>query len=175
MALTVLRSASSHTLFAACAERFLDEAGGHPGPTGHQAQLWLVHRNQRDLLLSAALRRGVRGWLNPPIQFLSALPQLFGIKGRPIGLLERRELVSSIGHRQGQGFGITIGNADATITRGHMLDGFIGELLAEGVTTAQLRAALEQAAGDEFAARRNAWISASFDAYAGEVGEKGLY
>ncbi|HSL68749.1 MAG TPA: hypothetical protein VK864_00840, partial [Longimicrobiales bacterium] len=175
MALKVVQSRSSRTLFNACAAAFLDEAGVHVGPAQHPAQLWLTHRNQRDLLLTEAVRRGLGGWLNPPIHFFSALPELFGVRAKPIGLLARRELISRIGHEAGKPFGINVGNADASITRGHMLDSLLGELLAEGVAPNVLEHALAEVPGDAFAARRNAWVVASYDTYLSELQEIGVY
>ena len=182
MPLNIICSKSNRRLWSAFLERTLP-ALAHAGPKSHPAQVWLTHRIQRDLLLEAAAERGLRGWLNPPIRFFSGLPEIFGIEARPIGLLARRELISSIGYQVGRRYGIHIGNADATITRGNMLDAFFGELLPEGVTTDALRAAL--AAGmapapagaphDEFAARRNAWVVECYEDYRKQLEARGLY
>lgn len=152
-------------LYGRCVDRFLSAAANNPGPSGHRAHLWLTHRSQRDLLLDQASQRGLRGWLNPPVHFLSGLPGLFGIRGRSIGLLARREMISRIGFECGRTHGIRFGNADASITRGNMLDGFMGELLPEGVTPEELEQALASLDPDEFGRRRNAWVVATYGRY----------
>jgi len=175
MPLTIVRSKMNRALWESFLQRVLPPLM-HVGPTSHPARVWLTHRIQRDLLLEAAAMRGLKGWLNPPIHFFSGLPELFGIQGRPIGLLARREMISAIGHRIGRRYGIHIGNADASITRGNMLDSFFGELLPEGASSDQLRAALAvDPERDRFAAQRNAWIVESYDAYRRELSVNGLY
>ena len=156
MPLRIIRSDSNTILFNACADAFLNS---------EKARLWLTHRIQRDALFERALAQGKRGWFSPPIDFLSALPTLFEIKGVAIGTLARRELISAIGYEQGDRYGIRIGNQDATITRGQMLDGFIGELLPEGISPSQLRDALERGDPDEFGRRRNAWLADVYENY----------
>jgi len=175
MPLHIVRASCNASLWAACADRFLAAAERNPGPTGHRAHLWLTHRNQRDLLFEQAVRRGIAGWLKPPIRFFSGLPELFGIRGKPIGLLARRELVSRIGCELGGRYGIRMGNTDATITRGNMMDAFVGELLPDGIAPDELERALEVAASDEFAERRNAWVVATYRRYTEAIEKLGVY
>ena len=174
MPLKIFRSTSNTTLWNTCAGRFLS-AVVRPEPDQHAEQLWLTHRIQRDWLYEAALERGLRGWLNPPVQFLSALPQLFDIRGTTIGTLTRREVISRIAFEQGTQHGIRVGNVDATITRGNMLDSFVGELLPEGVSGSELHQALDRLETDEFGARRNAWLAAVYAQYLGELEAMRVY
>jgi RecB family exonuclease len=174
MALTIQLARSAGDLWAAFAARSLDEVASS-GTTVHSSQIWLTHRNQRDRLLEEAARRGSRGWLNPPIHFLSSLPALFDIKGKPVGLLARRHLLASLAADESRRHGLPVAAADAAVVRGHMLDGFFGELLPEGVTPGALESSLGAVAGDDFARRRNAWIANVYAAYLDTLAQADRY
>ena len=113
MPLTVVRSHSNEALWGECRDRFLAEIGEERGPTGYASHLWIAHANQRDALFEEAMRRGLPGWLAPPISFLSELRDRFEIRERPVGHLTGRLLVARIAARQfrraglgsGRGFG----------------------------------------------------------------------
>jgi hypothetical protein len=132
MPFRLVRSASNRTLWKACADRFLGQVAGNPGPRDHQAHLWITHRGLRDSLLERAHERGIEGWLAPPISFFSELPERFRLSGRPVGLLTRRRLVARLAAEHAERLGI--GTAENRgVVRGHMMDGLLGELLPEGV------------------------------------------
>lgn len=169
MPLRLVRAASNRALWDACADRFLNEAGSHPGPDGHAAHLWLAHRSQRDSLFERAAGRGVRGWLAPPVSFFSDLPDRFGIRERPIGLLTGRLLVARLAAREGRRHGLETGGPERGPARAHMLDGLFSELLPEGVSPGTLRSALAGLPGDEFARRRNEWVADSYEAFLREL------
>src|SRR5687767_13855438 len=95
MPLHLVRTPSNRVLWQSCADRFLTEVNTSQ-VIRHNAHIWLTHRLHRDLLLNEAALRGMRGWLKPPVQFFSALPQLFGIAGKPVGLLTRREIIGRL-------------------------------------------------------------------------------
>src|SRR5215207_9054447 len=120
----------------------LQDQTGLPSLFQAGAHIWLTHRLHRDAILTEAYASGVRGWLEPPIHFLSELPVLFDIKDKPIGQLARRERISRIADAAAPRFGMPTGRGSAVI-RGHMLDTFFGELLPEGITPT----ALERAVG----------------------------
>ncbi|MFQ5745860.1 MAG: PD-(D/E)XK nuclease family protein [Gemmatimonadota bacterium] len=171
MALQIVRAASNEALWSACAESFLRELGGHPGPRGHASWMWLVHRAQRDALLEMAAECGLKGWLAPPVSFFSALRDLFRIEARPIGILTGRLLVARLAEEHARRLGLGTG-PDATErapARAHMLDGLFGELLPEGVTPEALRSALEALVTDDFTARRNAWVADTYEAFLSEL------
>jgi RecB family exonuclease len=174
MPLHLVRTSSNRVLWHACADRFLTEAAASQ-VTRHHAHIWLTHRLHRDLLLEAAAKQKLRGWLKPPVQFFSALPQLFGISGKPIGLLTRRELIGRLALEQGTRAGIGSTSLEVSLARGHMLDGFFGELLPEGITPDGLQNQLARVEQDEFAARRNAWVVATYRAYLDELTQAELF
>jgi RecB family exonuclease len=191
MPLTLIRSRSNSVLWSSCAEAFLDELGAHTGPAGYPSYLWIAHRNQRDSLLELAVERGLKGWLEPPLAFLSELPALFAIQGRPISTMTRRFLVARLGANEARrvGFGPadTVSAADEAgdrhrllrsplaLGRTPMLDGLFSELLPEGVTPAALREALGSLSGDAFTHARNEWIAGTYEAYLRELSRRGLY
>ncbi|MDX1395751.1 MAG: PD-(D/E)XK nuclease family protein [Gemmatimonadota bacterium] len=165
MPLTLLRCESNARLWGACASGFLDELGGHAGPESYPSHLWIAHRAQRDLLLSAASARGIEGWLSPPFSFLSELPGRFGIVRRPIGLLTGRLLVSRLAGRAARAHDFP-GSTDGDLPgRGHMVDRALSELLPEGVSPDELARALDTLETDEFTERRNAWLVDTYRAY----------
>jgi RecB family exonuclease len=171
--LRLVRAASNQALWDTCADRFLSEVGEHVGPADYPAAIWLAHRTQRDALYERAAANGLSGWLSPPVYFLSELPGLFDIPGRPIGLFTRRRMISRLASEVGRELGI--GASDTAAFRGHMLDGLFSELLPEGVTPARLAKALAQVATDSFSERRNAWIERVYAAYLETLRDRALY
>lgn len=140
-----------------------------------QSHLWFTHRIHRDLLLDHAARSGAPGWLNPPFAFFSELPARFGIKGRPISLLDRRNLVNRLAVEYAKTNGIQLPAAGANITRSSMLDSFFSEILPEGISQISLIERLDFADSDEFGSRRNAWIAGVYKAYLGELAGRVQY
>jgi RecB family exonuclease len=174
MPLRLVRSASNRTLWEACADRFLEQVAGNPGPGGHRAHLWITHRGLRDSLLERAHDRGIEGWLAPPISFFSELPERFRLPGRPVGLLTRRRLVARLAAEHAERLGI--GTAENRgVVRGHMMDGLLGELLPEGVEPGGLAESLRAVAGDDFARRRNEWVAAVYRDYLARLDEAGWF
>lgn len=169
MPLTLVRASANRALWDTCADRFLTEAGGRPGPRGHASHLWLTHRNRRDALLEEAHRRGIRGWLAPPISFFSELPDRLGITGRPLGLLARRRMVADLASREAGRVGIGAPRGQGLI-RGHMMDSLLSDLLPEGVTPEELERLLVGLATDDFAARRNEWVVGVYRRYLADLG-----
>jgi hypothetical protein len=174
MPLHLVRTSSNHVLWRSCADRFLSEAAASQ-VTRHHAHIWLTHRLHRDLLLEAAAKQKLRGWLKPPVQFFSALPELFGISGKPIGLLTRRELIGRLALEHGTRAGIGTTSLEVSLARGHMLDSFFGELLPESITPDELQNQLARVEQDEFAARRNVWVAATYRSYLDELSKAGLF
>jgi len=170
----LVRASSNHALWAACADRVIGEQGAGTGPEGHPTYLWLTHRIQRDLLFEEAARRGVKGWLAPPIAFFSDLPELFGVSEGPIGLLRRRALIARLAAEHGTKIGIDEGSPDGHGIVG-ALDALFGELLPEGVTPERLEKSLEDIGEDEFARERNAWVVAVYSAYRETLAADELY
>ena len=165
MPLTLVAAPTSRRLWTALVEGGLEEG----------AHLWLAHRNHRDLLFEAAHARGLEGWLDPPLTFLSDLPDRFGIATRPAGLLTRRRLLARCAALHGQRLGIGDGGRGHSVARGHMLDPLVGELLAAGVEPGPLKRALGAVADDDFARRRNAWIHGTYEDYRSALAERGLH
>jgi hypothetical protein len=161
----MIRSPSNHALWSACRGGFVDELHDHTGPSGYESFLWLTHRLQRDALFREAARSGLKGWLAPPIAFLSDLPRLFDIRERPISLLRRRTVIGHLAATRGREQGIAAESSFDRLGIGHTADQLIGELLPEGVTPARLEQALERLDRDDFAKRRNAWITAAYRDY----------
>ncbi len=172
MPLTVVRSASNASLWQACVSRFLDELGHSSNPTEHAAHLWLTHRAQRDLLLEAAERREIPGWLSPPVSFFSELAGRFEIDGRPLGHLTGRLLLARIASRTAREHAFVEADAPG---RSHMIDRTLSELLPEGVTPNELDTGLAALPGDEFTDRRNRWLSATYRGYLAEVERQGRF
>jgi hypothetical protein len=168
MPLHLVRTWSNRVLWQSCADRFLAEAAASQ-VTRHHAHIWLTHRLHRDLLLQQAAKQNLKGWLKPPVQFFSALPELFGIAGKPVGLLTRRELIGRLALEHGTRAGIGASSLEVSLARGHMLDSFFGELLPEGITPDELQTQLARVEPDEFAARRNAWGVATYRSYLDEL------
>lgn len=160
-------------LWATMADRFLTGVKGNSGPSGFSDHLWLRDRQQRDRLLEAAYARGCRGWLGTPFGFWTQLPERFDIRGRPIGLLTRRALISRIGREVAEQCGFTDPRRGPAIVRGHMLDRVFSDMLPEGVGPDQLAAGLEKIAHDDFAERRNAWVVGTYRAYLEALDEMG--
>src|SRR5688500_13075112 len=136
MPLRIVRSEDNHTLWKACVDSFLDELGSAPGPGSFASFLWLRNRGQRDLLLEAAEARGLVGWLAPPFGYFGELagPRFFDIRGRTVGLLTRRRLVSRIAQTHARAHGITGPDHGSRVVRGHMLERPLGGLLPAGIT-----------------------------------------
>lgn len=169
MPLRLVRSSTNETLWAACASGFLDELDGGTGPGDHASYLWLAHRSQRDAVLELAARRGLPGWLAPPISFLSELRELFDIRERPLGILTGRLLVARLAEDVGRRHGFGGAARDRGPARAHMLDGVFSELLPEGVAPGELRRALYRLGGDAFSRRRNDWVADTYEAFHREV------
>lgn len=176
MSLGLIRSESNAALWSACAARFLDATGTTAGPEGHRAWIWVAHRSQRDDLLEEAARRGSAGWLEPPVSFFSELPERFGIEERPVGILTARLLVSRKAAELGRRHGLAAsGGPEGGPVRSHMLDAVFSELLPEGVTPRELRAALARLDGDDFSRRRNEWVAATYAAFLEELDRGNRY
>lgn len=156
-------------------EGWLDDLGPATGPGPHASRLWLVHRTQRDAALSASVARGLPGWFDPPLHFLSELGELFGIQRRPIGILTGRLLVARLARDHGRRIGLRASFGEEGPARSHMLDGLIGELLAEGVAPAALRESLGGRPSDEFGRLRNAWVCDTYAALLDALADQGLY
>ena len=175
MPLQLIRATDSRTLWDTCADRFLDEVGDNPGPSGFTAHLWITHRNQRDLLLERAAARGVTGWLGPPLTDFRDLHRRFELRGKAVGLLTRRRLISRVARRVGKHAGLVDPSHTDGVVRGHMLDSLFGELLPEEVDAERLEGALARVADDAFARRRNEWIVGAYATYLAELRERGLF
>lgn len=169
MPLIVVRSRSNETLWAECRDRFLAEIGEERGPTGYRSHLWIAHANQRDALFEEAVRRGLPGWLAPPISFLSELRDRFEIRERPVGHLTGRLLVARIAARQFRRAGLGSGRPDRGPAGSHAIDSLFSELLPEGVRPDELRRALDSLGGDEFALGRNRWVCESYEEFLEEL------
>ncbi|MBW3535007.1 MAG: PD-(D/E)XK nuclease family protein, partial [Gemmatimonadetes bacterium] len=165
MPLTLVTASTSAHLWSALSERALED-GVH---------LWLSHRNHRDLLFEAARARGRAGWLDPPLTFLSDLPDRFDVSTRPAGLLTRRRLLARCAAEHGRRLEVGASGRHHSLARGHMLDPLLGELLSGGVEPDELRRALGAVADDDFARRRNAWVVSVHAEYLQVLGERGLH
>ena len=165
MPLTVVRSHSNEALWGECRDRFLAEIGEERGPTGYASHLWIAHANQRDALFEEATRRGLPGWLAPPISFLSELRDRFEIRERPVGHLTGRLLVARIAARQFRRAGLGSGRPDRGPAGSHAIDSLFSELLPEGVRPEDLRLALDALGGDEFALGRNSWVCETYEEF----------
>lgn len=175
MTLRLVRSPSNDRLWETCVQRFLDELQGHTGPAGHAAWLWLTHRLQRNALFEEAASRNLKGWLHPPIVFLSQLPDLFDLKVKPVALLRRRNLIGSLAASQAQGLESPWRTTGDGRGLGQAVDRLFGELLPEGITPDELAVALVDATEEEFAATRNDWVVAVYRDYLDLLRERGLY
>jgi hypothetical protein len=163
MPLRIVRSATNARLWTACLDTWLSSLGDEPGPDAHAARLWLSHRRQRDAALEAAAEAGISGWFDPPLHLLSELRPLFDIRRRPIGALTGRLLLARLAAE----------HADR-----HMLDGLIGDLLAEGVTPDELAGALDGLATpprDKFTRERDRWMVETYRAYRTALDARGLF
>lgn len=138
------------------------------------SHIWLTHRLQRDALLEQTAAHGGKGWLNPPIHFLSELPTLFGIRTKPIGQLQRRERVGRLADAAAVQFGMPLRSSESPAS-GHILDAFFGELVPEGVKPQALEAALATLDADDFARRRAAWLVSTYTTYLTELERDQLY
>jgi hypothetical protein len=175
MPLSLVRSPDIATLWDTCVTTYLDDIGDETGPGDFPAFLWLTNRNLRDRLLEQAYAQGVQGWLGPPFALWWDLPQLFDIRGKSIGLLTRRRMVSRLAFEVGKRVGLTgIHQGGNTVVRGHMLDRVFSDLLPEGVTADTLEAGLSTLDSDEFGQRRNAWVVGTYRAYLSELDQHGL-
>ena len=150
-------------------DNWLSALGNDPGPDAHAARLWISHRRQLHAALEAAAESGVAGWLDPPLHFLSELRGLFDIGPRPIGILAGRLLLARLATREASERDLPSSSPGVGRFRAHMLDGLVGELLAEGVSPDELAAALDAlpaGPGDDgFARQRNRWVIDSYRAY----------
>ncbi|MFW6084238.1 MAG: hypothetical protein ACODAA_03405, partial [Gemmatimonadota bacterium] len=147
---------------------WLSTLGSDPGPGTHAARLWISHRRQRDAALEAAAAAGIAGWLDPPLHYLSELRRLFGLDRPPIGILAGRLLLARHATREAEARDLPASNPDGGRFRAHMLDGLVGELLAEGVAPDDLAtelAALTADGTDGFVRVRDEWVVASYRAY----------
>ena len=175
MPLKLIRAFDTRTLWDTCADRFLDEVGDNPGPSGFTAHLWVTHHNQRDLLLERAAARGVKGWLGPPLTDFRDLHRRFDVHSKAIGVLTRRQLISRVAGRVGKHAGLSDPSHTDGVVRGHMLDALFGELLPEGVDPARLENLLASVGDDAFARRRNEWIVDAYSTYLAELRERELF
>lgn len=175
MPLRLIRSGTNAALWAACSESFLSAVGDRTGPSDFPDFLLLTHRVQRDALLEQAVRRGVPGWLDPPVAFFSDLRQMFGIESRPVGILTGRMLVARLAGQFALSAGVRTAGQDRGPSGTHMLDRVFSELLPEGVGPADLRRALEGTGVDDFTRRRNAWVADTYEAFLSELAERHLY
>jgi RecB family exonuclease len=175
MPLQLIRSAASEPLWEDCVGHFLDESGGHIGPTGYESHLWVVHRAQRDRLYERAARRGLPGWFNPPVSFFSQLRDSFGISERPIGILTGRLLVARLATASARHHRVAAATREAGPARGHMLDRLFSELLPEGTTPDELAGALAGLETDGFGERRNAWVVDTYRAFLQALDERERY
>jgi hypothetical protein len=155
-------------------DNWLGEVGKSRGPRSHDAFVWLTHRIQRDALYKEAGRRGLAGWLAPPLAFFSDLPELFGISERRVGLLRRRALVGQLAREQGNACGIG-GALPERAGVIQALDALFGELLPEGLTPDRLEERLDGLGADEFARCRNAWVVAVYRGYLEALAREGAY
>lgn len=174
MPLRLVRSASNEALWNTCTDRFLSAVAASPGPSGHPAHLWITQRELRDSLLEMAHGRGVYGWLAPPFSFFSELPERFGLGKKATGLLTRRRMVARLAASHASRLRLGV-SGDSGIIRGHMIDGFLGELLPEGVSPGRLERGLSAIAGDDFATRRNEWIVSVYRDYLKELENLGQF
>src|SRR5688572_28095965 len=140
-----------------------------------QKHLWLTRRLHRDLLLEHAAKQGTPGWLNPPFAFFSELPARFGIKAKPISLIDRRSLINRLALEHAKTNQINLPAAGANITRSSTIDSFFSEILPEGITADELAADLKNAAQVDFAVRRNRWIVNVYQAYLAHLSAHGQY
>jgi hypothetical protein len=175
MPLTLVRSRSNEALWAECRDRFLAELADERGPTGFPSHLWIAHANQRDSLFEEAVRRGIPGWLAPPISFLSELRDRFEIGERPVGHLTGRLLVARIAARQFRRAGLGSGRPDRGPAGSHAIDSLFSELLPEGVRPGELRRALDALGGDEFARGRNRWVCETYEEFLQELDRIGRF
>ena len=174
MPVTLVRAPTAASLWEACVESFFRKAAATSEPLTHRAWIWLNHRSLRDLVHEAAFARGHPGWLDPPVTLFVELAALFGIRDKPVGVLQRRRLLSRHAARLGRRILGRESGRGAGVIRGHMLDGFLGGLLPEGIAPTELEQALGRLGGDDFARRRNAWVVAVYRAYLTSLGEQGL-
>jgi RecB family exonuclease len=158
---------------------WLSSLGDDPGPEAHAARLWISHRRQRDAALEAAAEAGRAGWFDPPLHFLSDLRRLFDIGGRPIGVLTGRMLFAGVAAEHADRVRLPAPSPGRGDFRSHMLDGLIGELLAEGVTPDELAGALAgleaESASDGFARERDRWVVETYRAYRAALDARGLF
>ena len=173
MPLRLVRAPGTAELWRTMTSRFLSDLGDRGGPQGHGAHLWLRDRRQRDLLLEEAKGRGLDGWLGAPFNFWTDLPELFGIRVRPIGLLTRRALISRISREVGESSGLADPRHGSAIVRGHMLDKIFSDLLPEGIGPDALGKALDGLTNDDFGLRRNAWVLGTYRGYLQALDEMG--
>jgi len=175
MPLRLTRAATLDALWHACASSFLDETSGGGSGNPWPAHLWLTHRNQRDALFELARKRGIPGWLDPPISFFSQLREDFGIEERPVGLLTARLLVARLARSHGRRLALDPATAERGPARAGVLDAVFSELLPEGVTPERLREALDALPADEFGGRRNAWVADTYEAFLRELAAEDRY
>ena len=175
MPLGLVRSSDIATLWDTCVTTYLDDIGDETGPGDFPAFLWLTNRNLRDRLLEHAYARGVQGWLGPPFALWWDLPKVFDIRGKFIGLLTRRRMVSRLAFEVGKRVGLTgLHQGGNPVVRGHMLDRVFSDLLPEGVTADTLQAGLSKLDSDDFGRRRNAWVVETYRAYLAELDQRRL-
>lgn len=174
MAVRYISAPSNARLWEELTERFLNDVGSAVGPGSRSGFAWLTHRVQRDALYIKAARRGLPGWLAPPIAFFSELPDLFDIRQKRIGLFRRRALIGRLASEHGAEFGIDSKVSERTgIVQA--LDALFGELLPEGVPPERLDEALDLGDSDEFARGRDAWLVAVYRGYLEVLDSQGVY
>ncbi len=175
MPLRIVEGETNARLWDECLERWLSALGEECGPTPHATRLWLAHRAQRDAALAAAAARGLAGWFDPPIHFLSELRHLFDIRRRPIGILTGRLLLARLAREHGDGESLPRPGVGRGPARSHMLDGLFGELLAEGVDPGALRDGLDGLPADDFTRGRNDWLVRTYREFLDALETRDLY
>jgi len=154
-------------LWSAFTDALLAAPAGPHGPGEHPRAAWLTHRALRDRLYHDAATRKHPGWLAPPIAFFSELPARFGLRTRPLGLLERHGLLDRLTTEHFRN------EAPPGLTAA--ADQFLAELLPEAVPPEQLSAALAKLPADEFARRRNEMLATLYAAYLTGLDSLGRY
>jgi RecB family exonuclease len=152
----------------------LSDLGSHTGPDGYAAQAWLTHRLQRDRLYHDAAARGLKGWLAPPIRFFSELPQIFDITRRPVSVLERHIALDRIARKEADAIGLSEDGLDRP-GMGRAADRFLGDLLPELASPADLGRLLHVPGADPFGKKRNEWIIRTGQAWLHELDRMGKY
>ncbi len=175
MPITLVRSENTHCLWNHCKNSFLDQIGTKTGPGNYPSFLWVTNRNIRDSFLECAQARGLKGWLGPPFKIWSELPESFGIREKPIGLLTRQILIGQIAQKTAEETGLdSFKRQINTALPGQMIDRLLADFLPEGITPKTLETGLSTLSVDDFGSKRNRWITETYRTYLRELEQKGL-